>query len=208
MKINIDNTQIHISFDKYGNLYLSNNKMDNECYQINVNNKNQLYLDYYNYNIIKKYENIYKKFGIEEQHLKKKINKEIENIKIEDPECDEEEEEIYIPEDESLYIENDNDNDNDNDNYNICYNNGEDFEFFALATKKLNIFKRNENIQALYNTYVYVNNELQIMSRSIDSCYILKIYDDIIYFRAIGSKEYKYKITTLDNKININLFNN
>lgn len=186
-----------VSFDNYGNVFLSLNEYDDKCYQVCVDAKNRLYLDYYDHKIINKNYSFDKKFLVEQKNLKKKIQEKMESAKEED---DAEEEEIYIPEDEDLYLEGDEEYNDDifDINDGIDEDNDEStFEFYknSQLTTTIQIMERDVSINSLYNTYVYENDSLVSMARSCFSAYILKIYDNgTILFRPIGSAEQPYKI--------------
>lgn len=198
---------IVVSLDVIGNMYLSISENDDMCYQLGINGKDELYLDYFNYTILNN--NIYpcKPFLVEENNLKKKVEEDLEELNELEDFDDEEEEEIYIPEDEDIFLEKE-----EEYNYDI-FNEDEDeedeyyFDFYSnnknnnIETK---IIERNEDIGALYNSYIYKNSELILLSRSHSSTYIIKIYNDnTILFRPIGSREKKYIIVLESNIIKL-----
>lgn len=197
MKVICKDQVIYISIDTIGNLYLSLLEYDNRCYQININARNELYLDHYDHNITSLDPWPCKPFLVEENNLKKKIETECAEEEEED-----DEEEIYIPEEENIYLEAEEYNDDIFDVNEDTINDEYDFDFFA-NNSNMKVLERDNDIGALYNSYVYEDSKLIFMSRS-NTAYIVKLYNDAtILFRPIGSREIKYNIIITDNNINI-----
>jgi hypothetical protein len=199
MKINVLDNHIHASFDNYGCIYFSFNEFDSKSYQLNINARNKLYLDYYDFNIQNKNVCFDKKFLIEQNKLKKKAQ---ENINLAKQELEDEEDEIYVPEDEDLFLEGSEVVDDDifdvNDGEETEGSTESTFEFYnnsQIATS-IKIMERDVEIDALYNSYVYEDNKLVSMARSCFSGYIIKLYNTgVIQFRPIGGKEINYRLT-------------
>lgn len=201
---------IIVTLDIYGNMYFSMSENDDECYQLNINGKDELYLDYFKYTILDNISYPCKPFLVEENNLKKQVEKDLEELNELEDIDDEDEEEIYIPEDEDIYLEKE-------DDYNCDIFNADNdefcdeyyFEFYSNNKNNANntetkIIERNEDIGALYNSYIYKNTELILLSRSNSSTYIVKIFNDAtILFRPIGSKEKKYYLVFESNIIKL-----
>lgn len=217
-----------LSFDIYGNLYIyTNNKKDSKTYQVNISGKNEIYLESNNYEILNKYDGKLNTFMLLDKNnsLKTKIkNLKIErnsenlddNLDHDETEYDSEEEydlegdkikQDYYPEDND-HLDNNNDNDNDSDgteiydedNIKMYGQSNLQFSFWTQNIENdIDINERvNGDIMALYDTYIYDNNDNLIFkssSRDASSIYRIKIYQrGDIFFRPIGYKEMKYKI--------------
>lgn len=205
MKINNNGHEITLSFDPYGNLYFEHN---NKFYQIIISGNDVPILDYGNYSIIKPYKKQFKqiinidKSNPLQRKLKKKINDQENN---EDNDSDDEyfledHNDDYYPEDQDY--ENDNEDISD-DNISIDGDTIEkygeyNYKFDFWLNEEINIYYREDgDITALYDTYIYDNEQLIFKSHSVDdsSIYRFRIYKNgDIYFRPIGGIEKKYKL--------------
>ena len=200
---------IYISLDNYGNIYLSLEEHSARAYQICIDAKNRLYLDYYDFMVINKNLLIDKKFMVEQNNLKKRIKEEINAAKEEEDIDDDCVEDIIVPEIEDVVFENTNDDtdyifdidegkdDDPNQTAFIVYSNN------AIKTP-VSIEERDCYVNALYDTYIYENLQLVTVSRSHFSGYIIKIYSDgIIRFRQVGGREQSMKMVATDNGIEL-----
>lgn len=195
-----------ISFDSYGNVYFDNTSYhSHNSYQINVNHKNQPYFEKDDFQILKNKKTNYNKLQLLGTGDKLK-NEVLNDIKKYDT-FDEYEKEIdYFPE-QNEYVEmlnhkNENSDDDiiseDNIGQYGIYNT--EFLFSKPNSnneeKYVNI-RKNGDVSALYDTYVYKNNLLfmKSSSKNNESIYTLKIHDDgTVYFKVNGSYECKYKL--------------
>jgi hypothetical protein len=178
-----------ITFDVYGNLYI------NDTYQLNVDGCNIPYLESGEYNILDNKSKVkISKITEERFLLKEKVR---DTLKLDDN-SSEEDEIDYYPENNEQY---DQSSESEEINEDIIKKYGEHnipFNFGNSAFGDDIIKERNNgDIMALYDTYLYDNNNLVFKSNSNDnsSIYVLKIWTDgSILFRPIGYKEAKYRV--------------
>jgi hypothetical protein len=204
----MDLKNFSISFDVYGKMYFSSNNYE---YQVNIDKNNNLIFEKDNYQIIDKYDKpIYQLQNLDETSLKQKINEEDEEKEKEKEKEDEynsddvETEEDYYPEDNDYVIINEPTySETIHELDDTLYDYGEHnvkFDFWSPGVTgqiKIN-YKKNGDIMALYDTYIYdINNQLIFKSNSSDdsSIYRIKVYPtgDIL-FRPIGNIEKKYNL--------------
>lgn len=193
-----DYIDVFVSFDTFGNLYVS---VNNDSYQVNINGKNDLCAEkelYENFEEFKKLSKI--QICKQINNLKNKIHEELSD----DIEYDATE---YYPE-KNEYIELgtidsdeliDEDNTDKYGNYNCAF-------YFSSGSDdddRVPVHIRDE-ISALYDTYYYKNDLIHTISSSKldDIIYTLKIYDNgRISLRPTGDKERYYEITLSNNDI-------
>ena len=227
MKISIGKTEqtndekfIISSFDFYGNLYFTST--GDKSYQVNIDGKNNLFLEEGIYKILSNEEINRKGLVVTKgmDSLSNKILTENENCDNEDNEYNpysdednEKEENDYYPEEDDYYLS----DESDSETYDLIY---EDIEKkFGNHNKRFNFFSIRKNLDddelinsrehgdvcALYDTYIYDHNMLCFKSsaQNNDSCYRIKLYSNgNIIFRPIGYSEQNYKLI-LDNDDNI-----
>jgi hypothetical protein len=194
------------SFDLYGNFYLHDKNDKINAYQLNISNNNIPYFEYGNYEIIDKKTKINTFKILDENSLKNKVNDDnLLNIDDEDNNNYD-----YYPEDENL-MDNEDSIINEQDlldeenikNYGI---NNLKFDFWNNSfNKDIMIFDRkNGDIMALYDIYIYENNHLIFKSNASDksSIYRICIYDSEIVFRPIGYPTINYTLKFENNDIN------
>lgn len=200
MKIN----GIYVSLDNFGNVYLSVNKHDDICYQICIDAKNRIYLDYYSFNVINKNLLADKKFMIEQNNLKKKIQKNVDDVKNEEDYDEDDDPDVIFPETVDVMFENSDPESDDifeDDDYDphestfVIYSNKNDTNVVAIE-------ERDCYINSLYDTYIYDSTKLVTISKSFFSGYVLKINSNgILSFRQVGCREYNVRIVLRDGKI-------
>ena len=187
-----------LSFDTYGNLYFD---VDNICYQINIDGYNNPYAEKGIYDIVsdKPTPDIFNEIKLLRSSNSLK-NKTLDEYCV----IDQYQEEInYFPErDEYIQINTvDSDEiideiiDDDNISKYGCHN----IQFnFSCVSNSLSIpihQRKNGDISALYDAYIY--NKGLICTKSNSKCdesiYTLKIHDNgTVYFRPHGDKESQY----------------
>jgi len=167
---------INIYFDNYGNLYLNNGI---QHYQINVNNKNQIYAELW------------------DTEFENDINYNYEELNISELMKNEEPDD-YLYEDKD-YFEEKIDSDEyiiDEDNINQFGSDNLEFRFMTNSDLHLVRQKAQPDVSALYDTFIYNNSSLLFCSKSSNEQSIFRIIirDGIIFFRPIGYSEKQYKI--------------
>jgi len=203
-----------ICFDYYGNLYLDGSKYNDSSYfkntnsvqymiyQINIDEKNELVAEMGDYKIIDEEfilkKNNIKKFVKNENNLEKKI-------KMQENEYFNEDLEYYVIEDDTK--ENDEYllDDDSKKNYGI---DNVPFIFSESNTTcldKMNIkinHRKNGDICALYDTYIYNDNNLILKSNSYNETSIYRIFieNELLKLKLIGESEKKYIITIDEEK--------
>lgn len=201
VKDNGQDIYFEISFDVYGNVYLSNQHL---IYQINVDGKNMPYVEHHDFKFWNAPQINIKSFILlnDETSLAAKIKNEHDNNN--DEEFMNSDEEInWYPEDDN-YLNNEeakNSSDEliDEDNINKYGHENKYFEFYR-SNQSIDIHINNyvdEEIMALYDTYIY-DDSLIFKSNSIDSSsiYRMRIYKNgDIYFRPIGYSERKFNLS-------------
>lgn len=206
-----DLRNLSINFDIYGNLYFSN---DQGNYKILINKNNNLTLEKGDYKIIGHYnEPIYK---IQNLDKKNSLRYKIDEERYEYENDSEEEEEIDYYNEDDAYVAIDEPNledfEMDDVDKNTFYDYGENnlkFIFWAPNDQdQIKVYrKQDENIMALYDTYIYdQKNELIFKSNSPDdtSIYRIKIYPTgEIFFRPIGNTDKKYSLKMLENELTL-----
>ena len=199
-----------VTFDLYGNLYITVNENTNEntnelTFQININGKNQPYADLGDYHIIDDQTNIkINKFTLldKESSLKSNVikNKNIEEVGS-DEEYDEEGELIdkndYYEEDK--YVLNDDNDDVDNKSNESDEDENPIFNFsFVNPSCQLKIDNRyNGDITALYDTYLYDNDLLCFKSNAPHNqiLYRIKLFSNGNFsLRSIGDRDIFYRL--------------
>lgn len=206
-------THAIISFDIYGNMYIADN------YQMSINETNTLYLEYGNYNKINDGQSNSKYYcsisqlqehsTLLKKSIKDKLNENDENSDDTNPAHDEDSVDYY-PENVDM-SENSGDSygDIDEDNQKQYGEQNLRFKFWFDSSQTNNLVnERNSgDIMALYDVYMYDNNNLIFKSASQDnsSIYVIKInINGDIYFRPIGHNEKKYRIKmSADHTFNI-----
>lgn len=220
IRINHNNIEkyLQIGFDSYGNVYLYFDSLD-KAYQLNVNGKNIPYLEPGQYNIIKRSNKNIGTFTIldSETSLKSKVDKHLEEEHAydsdDDYDLDGDNISDYYPED-STYLHNDDlQHDDELIDENMLNAYGDDnlkFNFWSFSKdEQISIYDiENEDIMALYDTYIYDNGQLIFKSNSKNgnSIYRLCIHlDGTILFRPIGYTERIFNILiNSDNTITLN----
>lgn len=216
---------ISISFDVYGSLYLHDDSEKSYAHQLNVNGNNTPYFESGTYDIYEPYTDKPGTFTILDKNnslktkIKKKLERDIENEEEYNSDDDYDldgdgaNDIDYYPEDGDHLNDdqdaNNSDSDSDSGNYldednikNYGHNNIK-FKFWNNThNNPIPIYYRNfGDIMALYDVYVYDNNNLIFKSNSSDnsSVYRFKIHTNgDIYFRPIGYSEKKYKLKFTD----------
>jgi len=184
---NIDNREINIFLDKYGNFYLDDSGI---YYQLNIDAKNNPYLEKYNYKILNDTSSEY-------YSSKNKFKK---NIKL-----------FPCKNDKEYIILDDTTNSDDN----LYYPDIEDK--YGYHNKPFKIYIKLDNIKiydiedsdicALYDIILYKNDSIILISRSYDesSVYEILIYDDnIIEFKLLGDKKKYYNIISCEGNLCLN----
>jgi hypothetical protein len=224
---------IVVNLDPYGNIYFSNNDNLNDSYQVNVSGKNIPFLDHFNYEIEGEYNKNIGTFTLIDKHnslktkLKMKIQK--ENNYDDDEENSDDEYDLdgdklseYYPEDDDHVNNEDNEEVDEiygNDQYidednikNYGYDNKK-FDFWSSGSENIIpiLYRKDSDIMALYDTYIYDNNNLIFKSNSPnnDSIYRFRLNTSgEIYYRIIGQVEKKFKLMfNENNNLNIVEFN-
>lgn len=201
----VDLEEFDISFDYYGNLYFN---FKNANYQINVDGKNNIVAEKGDYEILD--ENSYKPklysmIPVEKKILHKKINKQLQT---EDEEEDYDEPH-FVPEENDHEIEiNESDEDDkmiDEDHIKRYGEQNKPFVFSRMGDDDFPIHnRRNGDIAALYDVYIYNNKNLMFKSKSKDneSIYIINIDPtNKMHFRQIGGIIKTYSIKRIDDEI-------
>jgi hypothetical protein len=219
-----------ISFDVYGNLYLHENDESIKAYQLNISGKNIPYFDFGDYNMINKYTEKLKTFVVldETNSLKTKIKMKIEKEHNEYEEYDYNSDDEYdLDGDKNIdYYPEDNDHLNneeiinnsedecdeiDEENIkNYGYDNRKFIFWNNTHEHQMLIFNRkNGDVMALYDVYIYNDGKLIFKSNSPDNTSIYRFRINIgnnndIYFRPIGYSEKKLRLKL--NKDNVLTF--
>ena len=215
-----NNYKFKVSFDKYGNLYLSSDNVD---YQLGVDSHNKPILEEGLFEIIKKEDFDFVDLIHKPPRPQLQVN--IEKALIEeygrDPDDEGIDEEIFEEEEEYYVDPYFDENKMENDFYDIYENNSEDdadiidedngkmfgydnvpYKFYKEEGFSIDVYDRcNGDVCPLYDTYIYDNNKLSFISYSANnsSIYRLKLYSDgVIGFRLIGEEEKNYVIGVQD----------
>lgn len=220
MKIN--NTY-DLSFDPYGNLYIT---YSDKIFQVLIDGKNYPLCEIGTYNIISKYNTNLRHFKLLDKHnsLRSKIQKKIDQLENDSENDDEDDDDEnsdeeyyksikpnYYPEDEDHIDSDDEDNEDDDpiideDNLNKYGVDNITFNFYGNQTICDINCREDGDIMALYDVYLYDNNNnlvFKSISSDNSSIYRFRIYSNgDIYFRVIGSMEYKYKLN-IENENNL-----
>jgi len=190
MEITVDNKKIIILFDRYGNIYLENN---NNLYELEIDKKNNPIITNINNNKQEEILNI-NKITINKNKLQQKIidedNEEYKEIEDKEYTINGKIKEIII--------------DEDNINEYGIYN--KPFIFYSPKYSETKIIDMDQNISALYDTYIYENNTLIFVSKSCEeeSIYRLILHTNgIIQFRNIGENNRQYRLNINNDTINI-----
>jgi hypothetical protein len=183
--------KINIKFDTYGNIYLDTSNttlsLKYNLHQLNIDNKGDIYVESYNYQECDKSV----KFVGDISILKKHIIQELDYLeKITEGDVIESGEYIIEQEDsEDIVIDEDIVKKYGHCNYK--------FDFNSSGKENIDIVQyENEEVSALYDTYIYIDDDLIYSSTSkiSDSIYKIIIRNDNIYIRQIGYKEKGYNI--------------
>lgn len=216
-----------ISFDVFGNLYLHDNINSDKIYQLNISGKNIPYFDFGNYEIINGYEKKLGTFAFLDKNkslktkIKIKIEKEINDYEEDNYNSDDE---YDLDGDKNIdYYPEDNDHFDDNDDSKESYDDGnqeideENIKLYGYDNQKFTfwnnindnpipIFNRKDgDIMALYDVYIYDNDRLIFKSKSADNSSIYRFRinideNDDIYFRPIGYTEQQLKLKLNDDE--------
>jgi hypothetical protein len=170
---------IRLSFDMYGNLYFND-------LQISVNNKNHLVAEAGDYYVLEKnIDTNFKKLHMFDKNnrLKKKVLKTINEPHTEELD-DDDPENPYEIEDEDHYVDSGDDEPELVVDEEKSRQYGDDNKPFTFSTsvgiENLVNDRNNGDICALYDTYIYRDNNLSVKSTSSDnsSIYRIKCYSD------------------------------
>ncbi|ARF11710.1 hypothetical protein Klosneuvirus_2_146 [Klosneuvirus KNV1] len=212
MKIINNNHEITINFDPYGNLYFEHAQ---KTYQIIISGNGLPVLDQGSYTIIQPYVKEFKKIiPIDKKNpLQQKLKKKLENQ--ENNENDNSDDEYFLdeqnddcyPEDKDHIIEEDiEEDDNTSIDGDTIEKYGEynyKFDFWNIEHIDIN-YREDGDITALYDIYIYDDNNLIFKSHSIDdsSIYRFRIYKNgDIFFRPIGGTERKCKLECINQEL-------
>ena len=221
------NLPVNVSFDLYGNLYFDVNGIKNNEYftdglqfnslQINVDGRNRIYGEEGDFNILETKKDKLNKFKLTEEHSKLQhktvveLTKNTEELEVynmfDDGEIDPDmvdpyEEEIkYFPERAEFFetdavspdeiINEDVVNTYGHHNVKFIFSHSSDDSMISIQDRE------DGDVTALYDTYVYQNENLCFKSSSKDdeSLYTIKIHDNgTFYFRPHGFKGQEYKV--------------
>lgn len=213
------NHDVEISFDYYGNIYF---ELYGETYQLDIDKNNDPILDIGDYEIYRDGSSInILTFDQLADMRQSKMNDKYNEADEEDDEEDESQKKY----DDEDFLENENDykyndefdDESDNEYEDNNYYTFEDienkygtgnkrFRFSSNFTENIGIsLRKNGEICALYNSYIYKNEELCFRSESSDdyaSCYCLKIsYNGSIKFGSLGQEEHQYQLVFRDSKL-------
>lgn len=192
---------VNIVFDVFGNLYLDptnifntitnkQNSSENKnfiLYQINIDDKNNLFIDNYHFDhsLNNNYTDIKQLNLYNDNQLKKDINNDINYL-------DTNNNHLHLYEDNE-YI------DDCDHNYDyFCNDTDVTFEFASSKKNKYDIIIINDNnISSLYDTFIYDDKSiLCFYSKAINynSPYRINIKNNKIIFRPVGSTEKIYNV--------------
>lgn len=205
---------VFVEFDTYGNLYFLND--EGSCYQLNIDGKNNPFLDPGSYKIVQPFienPNINHMNPVTSDTLKGKTlydlakEKNIDEDVVDDLMS-------YFPE-ESEYIEYKNTNSDDlidelidEDNVTMFGEYNRPFLFSENIPNSVPVRSREYgDVAALYDTYVYdLEGLLKFKSSSSfdNSVYRLRVFEEgRIFFRPIGETEKEYKIMDENGQLSI-----
>lgn len=203
-----DPIRLKISYDYYGNVYIDASCLKEDTfflpsvkdyiYQLNIDGYNNLFMEPGTYKI---YDTDITKKTYELKHIEPKPKPESEPKLELEPTLEEEEEPEYFPEEDQYYINKNDDSDNE-----YIY---EDIEKqYGVYNKRFNFsssitcipieMREDGEVSALYDSYIYNNNNVCMVSNSAneDTYYRIKLHMDtgIIQFRPLGGEEKTYKL--------------
>jgi len=211
---------LYFDISKIKNNEYFKDEINFNSFQINIDGRNNLYGDQGNFNILETKNNKLTKFKLTSEHsklqfkaMKELATKELDEEELEtydtfddgeiDPDLiDPYEEELkYFPE-RNEFFETDvvsSDDIIDEDLINSYGYHNLKFNFsHASDDATIPIYNREDgDITALYDTYIYQNDNLcfKSSSRNDESLYTIKVHDNgILYFRPHGFREQQYKI--------------
>jgi len=190
-----------ITFDLYGNLYITINKL---IYQININGKNQPCAESGDYHIIDDTNSNINKFTLLDKDTSLKSNV-IKNKNMEDYGSDEEYDSDGEPIDKNDYYEEDkyvldDEPTEEDDNKSVDSNDDNQKFLFSYVNPscQLKINNRyNGDIMSLYDTYLYDDNMLCFKSNAPHNqiLYRIKLFSNGNFsLRSIGDQDILYRL--------------
>lgn len=203
-----------VSFDRYGNLYLTFRDVN---YQVNVDGRNKLFLLTGDYEIFEPDTELMDQLKIKKMTasngmlFQKKIREELEELdsdgELDDEDYDllkedddywEDEKEILSEEEDCLINE---------DLIEKYGEHNQPFVFWSTRSEEeIQIYHRRDgDITSLYDTFIYENQQIIFRARSLndDSIYRLIINEGLILFRPIGESDRSYRLVNLENTLTI-----
>lgn len=220
MKVPISNSieKASVSFDRYGNLYLTFRDIN---YQLNVDGKNKLFLLTGDYEISEPDTDLINQVKIKKMTasngmlFQKKIREELEELdsdgELDDEDYDllkedddywEDEKEILSEDEEEDYLINE-------DLIEKYGEQNQPFVFWSTRSEEeiqIN-HRRDGDITSLYDSFIYENQQIIFRAQSLneDSIYRLIINDGLILFRPIGESDRSYRLVNLEDTLTIEL---
>jgi hypothetical protein len=207
---NKDELETDISFDMYGNLYLT---IQDKSYQINVDGKNKPYAEPGEYKILENKKVRLNKIRLNDRGITLS-NKAQHNIEKNNDVVNEDREEFIFPEEQGYTVDNNSDSYGDDlideDNIMKYGEMNKHFDFSHINdSNNIPINNREDgDISALYDTYLYDKSRLCFKSSSKDnqSIYRIRLHNDGTFvFRPIGQREVVYKLYLLSKSGNLKI---